>query len=73
MSFENVKEQFPWFLDGQRKGEIKRLRATILEVCELLEIPIENGQQARLETMSLPELESLWSKLKATRRWPQEL
>jgi hypothetical protein len=46
------------------------VRQAIVDLCELLGIPLDTGRQDRLQRADLPELEALRDGLKRTRSWP---
>ncbi|HEU4404300.1 MAG TPA: hypothetical protein VFS43_03275 [Polyangiaceae bacterium] len=56
---------------GRAQGEAKGLRSAIADLCELLGIALGPARCARLEAMSVGELDALRADLKRRRRWPR--
>jgi len=50
---------------GLRKG----LRKTVLDLCEVLGVPLDEQRRAAVDAMEAPGLESLVNRLKTTRAW----
>jgi hypothetical protein len=56
--------------EGREEGLEKGLRVAVADLCELLGIKLGVARRARLEAMSVAELEALRNVLKQTKRWP---
>jgi putative restriction endonuclease len=56
--------------EGLLEGKAEGLRAAIADLCEVLGVEVSALRRARLEAMTVSELEALRAALKQTRRWP---
>jgi hypothetical protein len=55
---------------GREKGLEQGLRVAVADLCELLGIKLGVARRARLEAMSVAELETLRKAIKQTKHWP---
>ena len=56
--------------EGLREGKKETLAEAIVDMCELLGLPVSPQQKAKVDGMDLAELEKLRLHLKQTRSWP---
>ncbi len=55
---------------GREEGLIESLRNTVEDVCQVTGIEWSTERKARVETMSLSELQALWEQLMTRKSWP---
>jgi Uma2 family endonuclease len=55
--------------EGEARGRAEGARATVRDLCELLDIPLTPARQAELAQMQIAELDALRERLKRDRRW----
>jgi hypothetical protein len=74
MASGNYEYQGPfakrYVAEGRAEGKAEGLRTAVTALCEVLGVAIGPARRARLEAMSVGELEALCEALKQTRRWP---
>ncbi|MBL8680858.1 MAG: hypothetical protein JNK05_16885, partial [Myxococcales bacterium] len=58
--------------EGVAQGRAMQLRATIVDLCELLEIAIDPTRRARIADADVDALEALYAEIKRARRWPDD-
>jgi hypothetical protein len=58
---------------GEDRGLERGLRLAVADLCEAFGIDVGNARRARLETMSVSELEALRTTIKQMRRWPDTM
>lgn len=56
--------------EGLAEGEARGLRLAVLDLAELLGLPIDPPRRARIDDASAQELDALRSHLKRRRAWP---
>ena len=54
---------------GMEKGLVQGLKKGLLDLCDVLGLPVDAARRAELDAMDVPELEALAHRLKTTRSW----
>lgn len=66
--FENYTQQIR--KEGRKEGQ-QAMVAALLDLCEVLAIPVGEAQREQLSAMDLPALQALFKAVKTRRAWPE--